>query len=1043
MKKTLLFSFVLLLALVGQAWAQTRTVTGRVTDASTGEGMPGVTVQLKGTTTAAPTDANGSYSISVPTAGGTLIFSFIGYTNQEVAIGSQSTLNVRLALDAKQLAEIVVQVPYGTADPATFTGSTATISSEKLGQRPVTNITNAIAGQAPGVVVASGTGQPGGGPDIQIRGFSSINYSNSPLYVVDGVPYTAGLSNLNMEDVENITILKDAASTALYGSRATNGVVMITTKKGRKDRTRVNLRALQGVTSRAVPEYERVNAQEYYPLMWEGYRNTLINATTTREQANKLASAGIKNILGYNPFNVPNNQIVSEDGTLNPDAQLLWGDDLDWEKNLTRSSSRSDYTLSFSGGSDKTDYYVSLGYLNDRGYLIRSDFERYSARLNVNSKVTNWFKAGLNLTGTLSNSNQASTGSATGYVNPFYFSRNIGPIYPVHQHDPVTGAYILDENGEKQYDIGTTAGMTRPGGGSPGRHIVAETEWNKFLYRRNVAGARTYGEITFLKDFKFTTNLTVDITNYEEQGYENTIVGDGAPAGRANRTLYNLTSYTVNQLLGYNKTFDVHTIDFLVGHENYSRTRDYLYGMKQGEVVANNTELINFGTINDLYTYKQEHKIESFFARANYTFGDRYTLSGSFRRDGSSRFFEDVRWGNFWSVGASWRLDRETFFTMPNWVDMIKVRSSYGQVGNEDVDNYYAWQALYALGYENATEGGFLQSSLGNRALHWEKNNSFDVGVEFGLFGNRLTGSAEYFFRESEDLLFAVKQPLSSGVDEVIQNIGAMNNRGVELRLAGDILRTNGFTWNLDVNWTSYKNEITQMPPLQKELVSGTKKLKEGESINSFWLREYYGVDPENGNALYRANVYNETNSKIIGSDTVTWVANNARFHYAGTSIPDFSGGITNTFSFKGFTLSALLTYQVGGKIYDSEYAGLMNASYGAALHRDIMNRWQKPGDITDVPRLHPGNTDLNAASDRWLVDASYLNFRNVTLSYNVPTGFTKRLKLQNVNIFASGENLGLISKRKGMNVGQNFIGTTSAVYTPARVLSLGLNLSL
>jgi TonB-linked SusC/RagA family outer membrane protein len=589
--------------------------------------------------------------------------------------------------------------------------------------------------------------------------------------------------------------------------------------------------------------------------------------------------------------------------------------------------------------------------------------------------------------------------------------------------------------------------MTRPV--YPGRHIVAETEFNDFLYRRNVLGARTYGEVTFLKDFKLTANFAADITNYEEQSYENTVVGDGAPAGRAGRILYNLTSFTANQLLNYNRTLaGAHTVDFLLGHENYSRSRDYLSGSKSGEIVPDNTELQNFGTINSFNTYLQEHRIESYFGRANYTFNDKYTLSGSYRRDGSSRFNEDVRWGNFWSVGASWRLDRETFFPMPTWVDMIKLRSSYGQVGNENLDNadgnnYYAWQALYTLGRNNAAEPGFLQEGLGNRSLLWEKNNSFDTGVEFSLFKNRLNGSAEYFNRESEDLLFEVQLPLSSGVASRIENIGAMYNRGVELRLAGDVIKTQDFTWNLDVNWTTFKNEITRLP--YKELVSGTKKLKVGEDLQAFWLREYYGVDPENGNALYRAIAYNEANSKIIGSDTVTSNANNGRFHYAGTAIPKFSGGFTNTFTFKGFTLSALVTYAVGGKFYDSQYATLMNhGTYGGAMHKDMLNRWQNPGDITDVPKLQVGNTaNLAAASDRWLVDASYLNFRSVSLGYNIPASLTNRLKLRNVNLFATGENLALISKRKGMNVAQTFSGTTSAVYVPSRVLSLGMNLSL
>ncbi|WP_266204271.1 SusC/RagA family TonB-linked outer membrane protein [Pontibacter kalidii] len=1072
-------SLALVLVLAQQVYAQSRAVSGTVTDQGTSQGLPGVAVIVKGTTVGTTTGLDGSYTINVPAEGSTLIFRFIGYKTVERAIGNSSTVNVALGVDDKQLEEVVV-VAYGTADKGSFTGSAAQITTEKIAQRPVTNITNAIAGQAAGVQANAGSGQPGSGPDIRIRGIGSIYSSNDPLYVVDGVPYSGNIANLNVDDIENISILKDASSSALYGARAANGVVMVTTKKGKSGRNQINLKISQGVTNRGLKEYDRVNAYEYYPLVWEAQRNALAYATTGAvplEDANKLASgtwptrfttganAGKQNyngkavsdvsqILGYNPFNVANTDIVRPDGTLNPNANLLYADDLDWFEPIERNGSRSDYGLNFSGGSEKSDYFVSMGYLNEKGFVIKSDYERFTGRVNVNTQATDWFKTGLNIAGTITESNQANTASSTGYVNPFFFARNIGPIYPVYAHDPVTGAYLLDQNGNKIYDYGNLSEYGLPNRGSSasvGRHVVAETMWNDNLYNRNVLSARTFGEVTFLKDFKFTTNLSVDISNYLAAEYDNNKVGDGAPAGRASRTSSTTTSYNLNQLLNYANTFnDRHYVEVLLGHENYSYEYKYLYGMRQKVIGEGNTELGNFTTTNDLTSRTDTYKTEGYFSRLNYTFDDKYTVSGSYRRDGSSRFSTDVRWGDFWSVGASWRLDRETFIAMPEWVDMLKLRGSYGQVGNDALLNldgttrYYGWQPLYGLGYNNAAEPGILQESLASQDLLWESNNSYDIGVEFDLFG-RVNGSVEYFKRESENLLFQVPLPLSGGVLTRWQNIGTMANTGVEAQLAADVVKAKDFTWNVSVNVATYKNEVKELPEGQEEIISGTKKYMVGRSIYDYWLRDWYGVDPNTGNGVFVADNPEDKNAYELNGTMVTTQSNGAKYHYAGSAIPDFAGGITNTFAYKNLSLSVLLTYQVGGKVYDANYASLMNAgTQGGALHTDILNRWQQPGDVTDVPRMDlTAATQYNAQSDRWLIDASYLNIRSVNLNYVLPSSITSKVFLKNASVFASGENLGLFSKRDGMNVNQSYSGVTSNTYSPARIYTVGLNVTL
>ena len=408
-------------------------------------------------------------------------------------------------------------------------------------------------------------------------------------------------------------------------------------------------------------------------------------------------------------------------------------------------------------------------------------------------------------------------------------------------------------------------------------------------------------------------------------------------------------------------------------------------------------------------------------------------------------------------MSGAWRLDQETFLKNIPSINSLKLRGSYGQTGNDGggitaqdaADNtisYYAWQPLYNLNWNNASEAGILQSSLGNRNLAWESSNSFDVALEFGLFKNRVTGTVEYFDRQSANLIFDVPLPLSAGISTVTRNIGTMYNRGIEVELGLDVVRTKDFVWHIDANATSLKNKITKMPDENPEIINGTKKLKEGASIYDYWLRDYQGINPQTGEVQYRADKFVAANSRVTETgDTLTTSVNNARFHYNGTAIPAFTGGLTNTFRYKGISLTALFVYQVGGKVYDGAYQSLMSvAGYGSAKHVDILNRWQNPGDITTVPRMDAGRTaDFDAASDRWLTDASYLNLRNVTLSYTLPTTTAKRLFLTNAQVYVSAENFLILSQRKGMNVQQNFAGTTGNVFSVAKNVVLGVSFTL
>lgn len=1046
MKRILQFFFCCVFAF--SAIAQEKAVTGKVTG-DDGSTLPGVAITIKGTSKGTTTDADGNFRISVPTTS-RLVFSYVGYVSQETNVGNQSTINIVLEQSSETLNEVVVTT-FGTAKKTSFTGSAATISAEKLGNRPITNIGQALAGASAGVQASAGSGQPGTAPAIRIRGFGSISSSNDPLYVVDGVPYSASIANLNNDDIETITVLKDAASTALYGARAANGVVMVTTKKGAKGKNNISVRYTKGFNSRGLQEYERVGPAEYYPLMWEANRNSFAYRATNPiaiATASTNATNNLGGIVGYNVYNVPFNQLVGTDGKLNPNATMIYSaDDLNWEKPLVRQGERDEISLNFSGSAEKSDYFLSLSYLKDKGFLIRSDYDRYTARLNVNNQMKSWFKVGTNLSATITKSNQADADGNTSFVNPFFFSRGMAPIYPVYAYDPANpSTFLLNEDGTKKYDFGnlTSLGLpSRPQYG--GRHSLAETRLNQNFFRRNVLGGRGYAEISFLKDFKFTTNLGVDLSNINNITYGNPIVGDAAPSGRATHIFENITSYNLSQLLNYNKSLGSHTIGVLLGHENYNETDNRLNGSRSGQILDGNIELLNFTTTTNLDSRRRDRRVEGYFSRVNYDFNDKYFASFSARRDGSSKFYKDTRWGTFYSVSAAWRLDQETFIKELPFISTFKLRGSYGQTGNDGDISRYAWQPLYDLGANNATEAGILQSSLGNRELEWESSNAFDIALEFGLLKNRINGTIEYFDRRSSNLIFDVPLPLSAGIITQTRNIGTMFNKGVELELDIALVKSKNFSWNINLNATKLRNQITKMPDASKEIISGTKKLKEGYSIFDFWLREFKGVNPETGVSEYRAINFVPANSRITETgDTLTNVVSNARFHYNGSSIPLVSGGITNTIKYKGLSLSALVIYQLGGKTYDGAYASLMGAGYNNAKHIDILNRWQNPGDITNVPRMDAGRTaDFDAASDRWLIDASYLNVRTVTLAYAIPNTASKKVFLENAQVYLSAENFIILSRRKGMNVQQNFDGVTSNAFSPAKSIVLGVSFSL
>lgn len=1043
MKTKLNGLLALAIMLIAQiSFAQTKTISGVVSDES--GPLPGVSILIKGTGSGTETDFDGNYTIQA-NVGDVLQFSFVGMTTQEITVGNSNTIDV--ILEGDNLLDEVIVTAYGTTTKEAFTGSAETIGSEELQLRTVTSPIAAIEGTATGVQVVSASGQPGSSPGIIIRGVGTLNGSTRPLYIVDGIQFEGDLSSLNQDDIENMTILKDAASTALYGSRAANGVVMITTKTGRKDTpVQVNITSQYGVVTKGIDEYDVVNPGEYYELMFQSYKNSI-----NSPDADEIAAATIFNRLGYNPFNVPNDQIVDSNGVLNPNAEVIFKG-LNWYDELERTGSRMNHNINVAGGGENHNVFFSASYLDEEGYVIESDYNRVTSRLNADFQATDWLKiGGSNYLSITKQNGPSSRGSSI--ANPFGFAKNMAPIYPVYIVDPTSGDYILDDAGERQWDLGggypEYGIQQRAYGSSVGRHAIAEAILNSDQTKVNNLGYRYYVEAQLFEGLKAKITYGQDIQDYINKEYENNIVGDGEGAnGRYSELRFRRTTENFNQILTYNKTFnDIHSLDVTLGHESFNRHYSEMDGMKNNQTVSGIYEFANFSEVANLDGYSSDKRTEGYFARVNYDYKDKYYLSGSARRDGSSVFSQDVRWGNFYSVGASWRIDQEDFMDNVSFVDRLKLRGSFGQVGNDNLNDFYISQPRYSI-LSNAGEPGIFWSDLGNNGLTWETVESWDIALEFALFQNRLEGSVEYYKKNSSDLLYNVPLPLSNGLSQGPENVGSMYNSGIEIGLTGHIIRNDNFTWDMTVQGSTLKNEITELPD---PFVTGSKRWEVGRSRYDYYIYHYAGVDPSNGDALYYMYEDDGDGNQIPvldagGSHAVTNDYQDAQKAYVNeSSIPDFLGSVSNSLTYKGFSLDFLFVYSLGGKILDYGYADMMHeGEYGLSLHPDMLNAWKQPGDITNVPRLENSDPNLSQAmSTRFLTDASYLALRNVNFGYTFENEFTDKIGLNNLRLYMVGENLFINTERTGLNPQYNLSGTPAGNdYNPSRVVSFGLNVS-
>ena len=1042
----------------GVAFAQT-SVTGKVVASEDGEPVIGASIKVAGTNTGTVTDVDGNFSLNVP-AGSKLEITYIGMNPQTVK--ASSNMKIALTSDNKSLDEVVV-VAYGTAKRQSITGSVSAVDAKEIENRISTSVTGALEGAAPGVQVNNSYGEPGASPKIHIRGVGTlVKDADQPLYVVDGTVFEGNIAELNPNDIESMSVLKDAASSALYGNRAANGVVLITTKRAKlSNKPTFNLQINQGVYSRGIGEYERLGVTQWMEQAWKSVKygamsNQGLDATAAAQYATTHV---IGDLVKRNIFDADDDKLFDANGKLI--ANRLSGyDDLDWEDAVERTGYRQEYNMSAGITGDKYNVYTSAGYLNEKGYTLNSGYERFTGRINSKYNPTKWFETGLNLSGTVSNRSFNENAKESYYANPFYVTRYMAPVYPVYMHN-ADGSYALDANGEKQYD--TTSEYLE------NRNIAYEIRTDQDKSRRSVIDAQIYGKINLPYGFSALVKANVNNANTNRQTYNNPNIGDGATNnGRLSQYTYQYTNYTGQELLTWAQTYGKHSVDVLLGHENYSWQRKYSFLMNTNMAVDGNFTLGNFLNNSSTEGYNYDYKTESYLGRVRYNYDEKYFVDFSYRRDGSSKFAKDNRWGNFFSFGANWNVKKEDFMKNVDWVNDLRVRASYGEVGNDAGVDYYGYKALYYIN-KNAGDAALMKYTLAAPNIKWETTQTVDFGIEGKLF-NRLNFSIGYFDKRSKDLLFQVRMPLSAGsfaYDENMmnlaqyQNIGTISNRGFEIALSGDVIRKKDWTWNLAFDATTLKNKVIKLPG-GKDILHGVQNYSEGHSAYEFYTYHFAGVDQMTGNSLYDLDATMEATAEAVGAlveingTKYTTNTSYAERKWAGTALPSVYGSFGSTLRWKDLSLGLLFTYSLGGKVYDASYKSLMSPSSSSAraYHKDVLKAWDGvPEGMTETSanRIDPNgvpvfdpvlSTDNDATSDRWLTSGDYLIFKNINLSYNLPKALVKGWGLEGLTLKAGAENLFTLTSRKGLNPQYAFNGGSDDTYVSARVFNFGVSVT-
>ena len=1042
MVRKIVLSIIAVLAVSFVALAQNQQVSGTVVDEA-GAPVIGAAVVVDGTSIGTVTGVDGSFKLSAP-ANGTITVSFVGYEEVKTPIAGKTSINVVLKASAERLDDVVV-VAFGSKRKQDVVGSVSSVKSTIINNSQATSVSSALEGAVAGLQVISSTGQPGADSSIVLRGIGSLSGGNTALIVVDGVPFNGRLSDINPSDIQSITVSKDAVSNSLYGSRAANGVVMVTTKSGRQDRTQINFSANWGVTNRAYKDYDMVTDQgEFYELTWYGIRNTNMMAGMSAEDAALDASQNLLDELKYNSFIIPEGEfLVGTDGKLNKAAKQRYNDS--FADALFDSAMRQEYQVSASGGTDKTNYFLSMGYLDNDSYIIGSDYNRISTRANVNSQLKSWLKVGTNIAYSVTEQNGVKDGVGAA-SNPFSVARSWAPIYPVHGYDE-KGNLVLDANGDPVYDAGTgqVAGITGMRPTATNQNVICSMleDINRNKYHNLTT--RSYVEFKFLKDFTFTANYSYDYTNNNATTFYSTKIGDGQSFnGRGTRGVGNSYTQNFNQILAYNKVVGEHNISAKLGHEYYNRKTDTFSGQKTQFFDPLNPELDNGGQLEYISSSTSEHSIEGFFGMADYNYANKYYVSAAFRRDGTSRFLN--RWGNFWSVGLGWRISAEEWMQNAKWINDLKLRASYGTQGNESVLNATPYQDLYSITWDGS-QLGYTTSFYGNPDLTWEKQKTIDAGIDF-RFWDRVYGSVEYFYRRTDDMLFQKTLAPSAGRPYNWENLGSMSNQGVEFELNVDILKGRDFSWTATVVGSHYKNKILTLPEENREdgIVSGQFKLFEGKSRYEYFTYQYAGMD-EKGNAQWWMDEVDQTTGEKTGGKVKTTEKADATKYWLGKqALPDFTGGFNTTFQWKGIDLTIATAFQLGGWAYDSEYLSGMSNSFYVGHSKDMWDTFNPVTGEGKYPVWNANNSSnsYTQSSDAHLIKASYLSLRNITLGYSFPKAWMNKLNIGGIRVFVTGDNVALFSKRQGFDPRVSMSGSNSNFggYSPMRVVSGGINLT-
>ncbi|MBO5472027.1 MAG: TonB-dependent receptor [Bacteroidales bacterium] len=1002
MKKIrLFFTAVMVLLTAGLANAQTAKVTGTVYDADNGEKIPFASVRVKDTMTGASVGADGTYSISVPTHGNpVLVFSFVGYKTAEVAVDGRSVVDCALEADATALDDVVV-VAYGSARKEAVTGSVSSVKGETLASAPVTSVDKALSGKLAGVQITAASGQPGAASQIRIRGTSSINASNTPLWVVDGIPVISsgtsemtntsnGIATINPNDIESITVLKDAAAAAVYGSRAANGVILVTTKSGKQGRAQFDARAKYGVSwLQSDSGFRMMNASELLSYQ----RDAAINA-------------------GHNPDDPTS--------TYYRPMSLLTGELTNWMNHFTRPGILQEYEISARGGNSKGTYYSSVSYHKNDGVFYGIDYSKLQARVNADYKLLKNLETGVRVNVAYTDQNDVPMQSLY-YANASWAGLTLLPWIPKY-----------DENGNHNVNIPSNSYS------NPRATAMYDDQWSK-SYKFNGTMFLRWEPV---KHLVIETRNSAEAAFTQDRRYWNPLSDGSGSDATLQATKSQYTNLTTSNTINYSNVFGgYHSLRVLAGQEANAYKYEYSYVYAPGvnpDIPYQNTAPQS--NVESEVGFSNE-TLMSFFGIADYNYDNRYFVQATIREDGSSLFGSKNKWGLFWSASASWNLSNEKWMdSTDSWLDLLKVRASYGLNGNNGINPYKAYGVYSSTQYNNGV--GMVPSQPSNDYLSWEKNSTWNVGLDFGFFGNRLRGNFDVYDRVTKDMLLDVNVPQTTGFSTNFKNAGSMKNSGVEFQLDADIISTPDFLWTAGFNLAHNKTEILDLAV--EPDANGEERIANGsfvyhvvgKSMYTYWVSDYYGVNPANGEALW-----------VTEDGSLSNNYNDARKYYAGSPEPKLLGGFNTSLNWKGLSLSAFFEFKAGCHVLILNEHSYLNSD-GAQMTMNQMasslNYWKKPGDVGVNPKPIAGNSTSSstALSDRWLERGDYLRIKDVTLSYSLPQVALDKLHIKGLRFYVSGLNLYCFNDVNFWDPEMGVTGAGAGIYPLTKSFVGGVELS-